>query len=265
VDLGLRRGLYFDNRLQCYVPVRPGVVFARTYADGLALSLLFPTRPRSVVVIGLGAGMVPSLLASRAPEIVTTSIELDPEVVDVARKYFAFAPPAASRVLVGDGRRLLDRDVAGADVIVVDAYFSDSLPFHLITQEFDELCARKLPPDGALAVNFGGDLTGERNRLFWAAVKTMSRVFPRVYIFCPELASGKATFRGNAIVVATRSPERLDRGTIADRAAALSVRLDRPSIAAWAADLYDGEIRIGDVPVLTDAFAPTDALQHLDR
>src|SRR5208282_1460020 len=102
-----------------------------------------------------------------------------------------------------------------------------------------------------------------RNRLFWAAVKTMSRVFPRVYVFCGELAGGRPTFHGNAIVVATRSAERLDRDTLADRAAALAIRLDRPAIRAWAADLYDGEIRTADVPVLTDAFAPTDALQHL--
>lgn len=265
VDQGLRRALYFDRRTQGYVPVRPGVVLGRTYADGLALSLVFPAHPRSVVVIGLGAGMVPSLLAARAPEIATTTIEIDPEVVEVAKKYFAFAPAAGSRALVGDGRRVLDSDVPGADVIVVDAYFADSLPFHLITREFDELCARKLPPDGALAVNFGGDLTGAGNQLFWAAVKTMSLVFSRVYIFCPELAGGRATFHGNAIVIATRSPDRLDRGTLSDRATALGVRLGRPSIAGWAGDLYDGEMRTGDVPVLTDAFAPTDALQNIRK
>lgn len=265
VDQGIRRALYFDNRLQGYVPVRPGLEMPRNYSDGLALSLLFPRKPRSVVVIGLGAGMVPSLLSARAPEIATTSIELDPEVVEVAKKYFAFAPGAHGRIVVGDGRRVLDRDVPQADVIIVDAYFSDNLPFHLITQEFDELCARKLPPDGALAVNFGGELTGRHNQLFWAAVKTMSRVFPCIYVFSGELVAGRTPFRSNAIVVATRSPDRLDRGTIEDRASALAARLGRPSIEAWAKDLYDGEIHTAGAPVLTDAYAPTEALQHLSR
>ena len=151
------------------------------------------------------------------------------------------------------------------DVIIVDAYFSDSLPFHLVTKEFDLLCAKKLTPGGVLAVNFGGELTGSRNQLFWAAVRTLGEVFPRLYIFSSELKVGKLPFKSNAIVVATRSPERLDPGTIEDRARALAARLHRQPIAEWGRRLYEGEIRTADVPVLTDAYSPTDALQHLAR
>ena len=265
VDQGLRRALYFDNRMQGYVPVREGLDLRASYADGLALSLVFPAKTRRVVVIGLGVGMVPSLLTARAPEIETTSIEIDPEVVAVARTYFAFSPDANDRVIVGDGRRELDRQVDGADIIIVDAYFSDSLPFHLITKEFDEMCAKKLAPDGALAVNFGGELTGSRNQLFWASLKTLGEVFPRLYVFSSELKSGHVPFRSNAIVVATRSPERLDPGTLVDRARAVAARLGRPAVLDWAGRLYEGEIRTADVPVLTDAYAPTDALQNPSR
>jgi spermidine synthase len=265
VDGGLRRSLYFDNRRQGYVPVREGIDLQANFADGLALSLVFPAKTRRVVVIGLGAGMVPSLLTARAPEIETTTIEIDPEVVEVAKKYFAFAPDANDRVIVGDGRRELDRQVDGADVIIVDAYFSDSLPFHLITKEFDELCAKKLAPDGALAINFGGELTGSRNQLFWASLKTLGKVFPRIYVFSNELKAGTSPFKSTAIVIATRSAERLDPGTVADRARAVAGRLGRSAIAEWAGRLYEGEIRTADVPVLTDAYSPTDALQHLSR
>ena len=265
VDQGLRRALYFDARLQGYAPARPGITLGLNYTDGLALSLAFAPQARRLVVIGLGAGMIPTLLAARAPEIATTSIEIDPEVVQIARKYFAFSPDANDRVIVGDGRRELDRQVDGADVILVDAYFSDSLPFHLVTKEFDELCARKLGPGGVLAVNFGGELTGASNQLFWAALKTLSEVFPRVYVFCAELKAGTTSFKSTAIVVATRSPERLDPGTLADRAKATADRLGRPPISEWAARLYEGEMRTAGVPVLTDAYSPTDALQHLSR
>jgi spermidine synthase len=232
----------------------------------MMLALLFPVRPvRTAVMVGLGAGMVPTLLSERAPEIATTSIEIDPEVVATARRFFRFAPPANGRVLVGDGRRELDRQVPAADIVFVDAYFADSLPFHLVTKEFFELCHRKLPPDGVLSMNFGGPLTGRRNALFWAAVKTVRLVFPRTYIFSSELSSGEATFDANAILIATRSSDRLDKATIADRAAVLAEKLSRPPVTAWAATLYEGELKIGDVPVLTDSYAPTDALQHLSR
>ena len=168
-------------------------------------------------------------------------------------------------MIVGDGRRELERQVEGADLIVVDAYYSDSLPFHLVTKEFDELCARKLSKDGVLAVNFGGELTGARNQLFWAALKTLGEVFPRVYVFSAELKAGQSPFRSTAIVIATRSPERLDPGSILDLARAAAERLGRPPASEWAQRLYEGELKTAGAPVLTDAFSPTDALQHLDR
>ncbi|HEX7529276.1 MAG TPA: fused MFS/spermidine synthase [Thermoanaerobaculia bacterium] len=265
VDQGLRRALFFDRSTQGFVPVRPGVETDQYYTDGLVLGLALAEDPRSVVAIGLGAGMAQTVLSARAPEIATTSIEIDPEVVDVARRFFGFAPDGNDRVIVGDGRRELDAQVAATDVVLLDAYFSESIPFHLVTEEFDALCKRKMTPRGALAVNFAGLLTGKGNALFWASVKTLQKVFPCVYIFSSELASGQPTFKGNAIVVATRSPDRFDRETVASRGRALATRLKRPGVEAWSTYLYEGEIRTGDVPILTDAYSPTDALQQFSR
>ena len=209
--------------------------------------------------------MAQTVLSTHAPEVATTTIEIDPEVVDVARRFFAFAPGGNDRVIVGDGRRELEAQIASTDVILVDAYFSDSIPFHLVTKEFDALCKRRLTSTGALAVNFTGDLSGKGNAFFWASVKTLQTEFPRVYIFSSELAAGRPTFRANAIVVATRSPDRLDPKSIASRGRALAGRLKRPGVEAWATYLYEGEIRTGGVPILTDAYSPTDALQQFSR
>ena len=168
---------------------------------------------------------------------------------------------------MGDGRRELDRQVPGADVMFVDAYFADSLPFHLVTKEFFELCRRKLPPDGVLSMNFGGDLTGRRNALFWAAVKTVGLVFPRiVHLLVRARRRARATFERE------RDPHRdAIRPTASTRPRSptgppcVAEKLARPPVAEWAARLYEGELKIGDVPVLTDAYAPTDALQNLSR
>jgi spermidine synthase len=265
VDQGLRRALFFDRLTQGFVPVRPGLETDQNFSDGLLLGLALAEAPRSVVAIGLGAGMAQTVLSAHAPEIATTSIEIDPEVVDVARRFFGFAPDGNDRVIVGDGRRELDAQITATDVVLLDAYFSESIPFHLVTEEFDALCKRKMTPRGALAVNFVGLLTGKENALFWASVKTLQKVFPHVYIFSSELASGQPTFRANAIVVATRSPDRLDRVAVASRGHALAARLKRPGVEAWSTYLYEGELRTGDVPVLTDAYSPTDALQQFSR
>jgi spermidine synthase len=266
VDQGVRRLMYFNNLTQGFVPLRAGEEPGPNYSDGMLLALALPPKPpQRVVVIGLGAGMIPSFLSARAPEVETTTIEIDPEVVDVAHRFFSFAADANDRVLIGDGRRELSRQVTSADAILVDAFFADSVPFHLLTKEFYELCRDRMSPDGVIAANFVGGLSGKDNALFWAAVKTLEEVFPRVYIFSSELAQGRKTFAANAMVMATRSPLRLDRGTIGDRAGALAARLHRPPIRAWAAGLYDGEMRTKGLPVLTDDFSPTDALQQFRR
>ncbi|MFI5180468.1 MAG: spermidine synthase [Thermoanaerobaculia bacterium] len=266
VDQGLRRVLYSDRFTQGFAPVRPGLALPPNYTDGLLLGLAFSQKaPRSVVVIGLGAGMIPSRLSARSPEVSVTSIEIDPEIVSVARRYFGFMPGPRDRVLVGDGRHELEREVRQTDVIFVDAYFSDSVPFHLLTREFYMLCRDRLSADGVVAANFVGTMTGAGNALFWGAVKTLAEVFPRVYVFSPELSRGKRDFVGNAILVGSRSSDRLDRMTLAERARVLSEKLDRPVIATWTSDLYDGEIRTADVPILTDDYSPTDALQHFRR
>ena len=78
-----------------------------------------------------------------------------------------------------------------------------------------------------------------------------------------ELKGGAPVFRGNAIVLATRSPERLDPGTLADRARGRGRSAGRPSPNGRRG--CTGELKTAGVPVLTDAFSPTDALQHLER
>ena len=266
VDQGWRRALYFDNRLQGFVPLAGGDNRERTYQDGFLLALaLGQRRPSSVVTIGLGAGVTPGYLGRHLPATQSVAIEIDPEVVRVARELFGFRPDANDRVLVGDGRRELSRQVDRTDVILEDAFFADSIPFHLVTREFYELCFRKLSDDGTLAANFGGLLTGEGNSLFWSAYRTMREVFPRVYVFCRELQEGKAVFAGPAILVATKSPIHRSRAEVVELAEALSRELNRPQVSEWAAYLYDGEILGADAPILTDAFSPTDALQHLRR
>ncbi len=266
VDQGRKRALYFDNRLQGWLPRVGGDNPERGYFDGLLLAVAFRREmPRRAVHIGLGAGVLPAYLTRHLPEVESTSIDIDPEVVRTAERYFGFHPDANDRVIVGDGRRELERQVESTDVIFEDAFFADSIPFHMVTKEFYELCFRKLSDDGVFAANFGGLLTGEGNALFWSAYRTAAQVFPRVYVFCQELSEGKPTFKSTAILIATKAPGTLSKAEILEKARLVGERLGRPQVAEYAEFLYDGEIRGAKLPLLTDAYSPTDALQHFRR
>jgi spermidine synthase len=182
--------------------------------------------------------------------------------VEVAREHFAFRPGETARILIGDGRRVLDREVVRTDAILLDAFFSEGVPFHLTTREFFELCRSRLSPDGVFVANFVGGLTGARNGLFWAAVKTLQEVFPGVVVLQDELVDQHSVFFGNAIVIATNAPG-LRKEDLRSRAFNLARTASRPEMMLWAARFFPGPYPVADVPVLTDDYSPTDALQHL--
>jgi spermidine synthase len=266
VDQGLRRALYFNNFAQGMLERASGRTPDYLYPNGLAAALLWRREPpKNAFVIGLGAGMLPRFFSEKAPEIATTTVEIDPEVVRVAEKYFDFRPDANDRVLVGDGRSLLEREKGPWDVIFLDAYFSDSVPFHLTTREFFELCRDRLAPGGLFAGNLAGLTMGRDQRLFWAMVRSAQEVFPNVAILSRELAGGAKAFSGNAILVASMSTDRLSKERVFAEGDRVARAFGHPPIAAWARTFYDGELRTEGVPVLTDSYAPTEAMQHLGK
>ena len=111
-----------------------------------------PVAPRRVGVIGLGVG---SLAAYAKPHDTWTFFELNPLVVEIARKYFTYlsgTPSDASVAIeIGDARlRLREGAPARFDLLVLDAFSSDAIPLHLVTREALVIYRRALAPGGVL-------------------------------------------------------------------------------------------------------------------
>ncbi len=133
----------------------------------LEAALLFADQPRHALVIGLGGGLAHRLLESHGVEC--HSVEIDPTVVEVARRDFGFE----GEVSITDGRAYLRRTPAEWDIIVLDVCTADRLPAHLFTIEALQLAKERLGPGGVLAIQFIGD-DGP-----WSAsvVRTVQEVF----------------------------------------------------------------------------------------
>ena len=106
---------------------------------------------------------------------------------------------------------------------------------------------------------------GHDQRLFWAIVRSAQRVFPNVAILSRELAGGATRFSGSAILVASMSTDRLSKERVFAEGDRVARAFGHPPVAAWARMLYDGELRTGEGPMLTDSYSPTEAMQHLGR
>jgi hypothetical protein len=110
---------------------------------------------RNVALVGLGVG---SLATYGNPGEKMTFFEIDPVVQRIATdpKLFTFIANSKADVdfVMGDARlTLAEQPDAFYDLIVLDAFSSDTIPIHLLTREAFEMYLRKLQPTGILAVH----------------------------------------------------------------------------------------------------------------
>ena len=106
-------------------------------------------------IVGLGSG---ALSCYRTPAQKWTYFEIDPLVEEVARdrRFFTFLRDCTPQapVIIGDARiALADQPDGRFDVLVLDAFNSDSIPVHLLTREALALARRKLAPDGIVIIH----------------------------------------------------------------------------------------------------------------
>ena len=121
------------------------------YAELLA-SLARRPSPLTLGIAGLGTG---SLACFARPGDAVRIYEIDPAVVRLAREHFAALRACAPDAVigVGDARLLLAREEARLDFLALDAFTSDAIPVHLLTEEAFRTYLRVLAPKGILAVH----------------------------------------------------------------------------------------------------------------
>ena len=146
---------------------------------------------------------------------------------------------------------------------MLDAYYTDAMPFHLATKEFFELAQRKLTPNGIIVANLISAVTGPSGKIARAFVKTQRQIFPQIYVFAARRPDNVSTDTiQNVIIIATRDKQRMDIKEIVKRASALDKGLFPDPLKDVAVAYYDAPLSDRDVPVLTDDYAPTDNLLH---
>lgn len=104
-------------------------------------------------VVGLGSG---AMACHVQPGETITYFEIDPAVVNLARSEFNFLASCApeARVVMGDARLTLADEPDGTyDILIIDAFTSDAVPVHLLTQEALRLYFSKLAPQGKLLLH----------------------------------------------------------------------------------------------------------------
>ncbi|MEI8267996.1 MAG: fused MFS/spermidine synthase [Betaproteobacteria bacterium] len=139
-----------------------------------------PGQPQRVGLIGLGVGTLATY--GRAGDHYRI-YELNPAVLDLARRRFSYLADSAAEIVtpLGDARLVLEREAPqGLDVLAVDAFSSDSIPVHLITREAMAAYRRHVHDGGAIVFHISNrylELTGVVRQLAdsigWTALRVV--------------------------------------------------------------------------------------------
>jgi spermidine synthase len=226
------------------------------YTRFMTASLMYAKDVHSILEIGFGGGRTAWYLHRFLPDVQVTSVELDPTVLELAKKYFGIKEEPNFHVANRDGRLFLQESKDHYDIILIDAYRGPFVPFHLLTKEFYQLVKDHLAEGGVVAQNIEPS-----TMLFDSAVKTINSVFPQVDFYRAD---------GNIVTVAYPGDERKpeDLATTAearDKSYGLRYSLKDMLAERRRIDINGGQVIDASAKVMTDDFAPVESLKSIER
>lgn len=215
--------------------------------------LIYAVKPdiKKALFIGLGGGTMPMDMYKRTDANITV-VEIDPQMVDVAKKFFNFSERERMRTDIDDGRIFLKNSNEKYDYIVVDAYLALIPPFHLTTVEFVEELKSHLNSGGIVFINLISPVEGTNAALFRSILKVYRNSFKNVYVF----PTGKQAYtaRQNIVMFATD----VNYGSKADFVSLVNQRSSDNSTRELAGHYYYRDIDTSNGVLFTDDFCPID-------
>lgn len=148
--------------------------------------------PQRVLVIGMGGGSMGTAIRSRFPDAWIDLVDIDPVVVDVARRFMGFRPDRKMHVHVQDGAAFLQEVEKPYDVILIDAFNGIDVPQALMTREFFAAVKRAMAPQGVVSSNL---VTPDRSPAYMQIVERFSQVFgPGKIVTVPDAPYNRVAF-----------------------------------------------------------------------
>jgi protein-L-isoaspartate O-methyltransferase len=237
------RNLYLDRLRHAYVnlddPTELDVRYVRLFAD---IAKAMPPGPVDALHIGGGGFSFPEYLDAVRPGSKNRVLEIDGELVKIAKRELGLKESKNLQVDVGDARLALNDVPTNAyDMVVGDAFAGESVPWHLTTAEVMKEVDRTLRPGGILMMNV---IDGNHSRFARAELATLQAQFRHVAVILPQGGVPKDV-PANQVLIASQAP--LPHITIP--------AADGEIVAGAAVTRY-----IDGARKLTDDYAPVDQL-----
>jgi len=252
VDADGVRTLYLDGQPNSamYLDGRQEYVFG--YTPYFHLPFLLEDDIKDVLFVGGGGFSGPKRFLAEYETISVDVVEIDPQVIDAAQQYFNLTEDPRLETHIMDGREYLDTTNRTYDLIILDAYKKDKVPFHLTTQEFFQLVHDRLDQDGIVLSNLIATPSGPGSEFFRAEYRTIDAVFQHVQAF----RTAGSGFAQNIEVLAWKDGTALTTADWQERNRQRDIGINLSSQISYRIET----IPTDDVPLLRDGKAPVDRL-----
>ena len=119
---------------------------------------------------------------------------------------------------MADGRAFIEKCKKPYDIIFLDAYGAEDIPYSLATRQFLQAVRKAVTPEGIVATNL---MSRFSNRLYDPMVSTYVNVFDEVHVVSVRNS-------GNVIILAMPHRPKLTKDILASRAGQLSGKKKLP-------------------------------------
>lgn len=256
IEFGDNRSMYLDGLRHSSMNMRDPLDLVIDYTEYFHLGMMFNPAAKDILFVGGGGFSGPKNFLALYPDTKIDVIEIDPDVIDAAKTYFNLETNPRLQIFNDDARKHLSMFDKKYDVIILDAYATNYVPYHLMTHEFFQLLEKRLEPNGVVVSNLLGSIEGNNSPLVRSVYKTMQETFPVAYVFPTE---EEPAFLQNIMIVSSNQPYEFDR--------LLLLEISKNSPMDYLSDelsrqehFYTGVIETSDVPFLTDQYNPSEVL-----
>ncbi len=149
-----------------------------SYGKYFEIPFIYNPEHKKVLMVGLAGGAVARELIKKY-NLEMDIVEIEPKMIDLARKYFYWNDEAT--VYVDDGRHFIENSDEKYDVIIIDIGLIFPI-WHLYTEEAFQEYEKHLNDDGVLVINLIASKEGEYAKTTKSLYKTLELVFNDVLI-----------------------------------------------------------------------------------
>lgn len=250
-NYGQSRLLFLDFDIHSFEPLEHRLSYVQNYTDISPIFSYFKKDLQDILVLGAGAYTLPKKLKKFYTDSNVVVVETDPSLIEIGEKFFN-VPTHEIKTVINDAKLFITQDEASYDLIFGDTYNSYiSVPWYLLTREWNNSIQKKLNPGGIYAINFIGSFSGEGSAFTGSIVHTFKKTFPNYYIV--SFSQNKSNIQ-NIVLIGINGDTPFDEEMLITK-----LRLDGYTKIASFITSKQSVQEVGSV-ILTDDFSPTEKL-----